>query len=141
MFLKIKLCNDNAVFPKKAHPTDVGYDLTCISIDKKISENIIRYDTGISVSPSEGYYVEIVPRSSLSSTGYILANSVGIVDPEYTGTLKVVLIRVDKTLPELTLPFTKCQLVVRRLEECILHSVDDLKLTERGSGGFGSTDK
>ena len=56
------------------------------------------YDTGIQVKPQYGYYFEIVPRSSLSKSGYILANSIGIIDPSYSGNLYIVLIKIDDNL-------------------------------------------
>ena len=83
------IMSDRAFFPTKAHPSDIGYDLTAIDIFKKISNRTTLFETGIAVSPPQGYYLEIIPRSSLSKTGYMLANSVGIIDPDYTGTLKI----------------------------------------------------
>ena len=71
------------VVPKKACPSDVGYDLTLIREEKKISHSNTMYDSGISVIPPIGYYIEIIPRRSLSKLGYIMANSIGIIDPDY----------------------------------------------------------
>ncbi len=142
--LKIIKKDDRAVIHQKVYPTDVGINLTCITECKRFSDNIIMYDTGICVSPPHGYYVEIIPRSSLASSGYVLANSIGIIDPTYTGTLKIVLVKVDTTSAEripLTLPFTKCQMVMRRLVDFQLEVVSSLENTERSDGGFGSTDK
>jgi dUTP pyrophosphatase len=141
-YIKVVVVEEKAVFPTKAHPSDIGYDLTAISVYKNISKNIILFETGIKVSPPEGYYIEILPRSSISKTGYMLANSVGIIDPSYTGTLKIALIKVDESLPDIDLPFTKCQLVVRKVEySFIMEQVNSIKDTVRGCGGFGSSDK
>jgi len=129
------------VIPTKAYDTDVGYDLTIIDIFKVVSDTITIFETGIAVSSPEGYYVEIIPRSSLSKSGYMLANSIGIIDPSYTGTLKIALIKVDHTTPNLELPFKCCQLVLRKLENSNLELVDSFKETERGTGCFGSTNK
>ena len=70
MELKIKIHDSNAVVPAKAGPNEVGYDLTAISFVKKIGTHTFMYDTGISVEPPEGYYTEIIPRSSISKTGF-----------------------------------------------------------------------
>ena len=133
--------NPHAVVPTKGTPYAVGYDLTAISVYKKLSEKTTLYDTGIKVQPPEGYYTEILPRSSMTKTGYCLSNSVGTIDSDYRGTLLIALTRIDEGFPELTLPFTKCQLVLRRHEDYILREVDTLSDTVRGYGGFGSTDK
>ena len=82
---------------------------------KTYGKNTFMYDTGISVEPPCGYYTEIVPRSSIVKTGYIMTNSIGIIDPTYRGTLKICVTRIDDTLPELTIPFKKFQLIVRKM--------------------------
>jgi len=130
----------NAVVPIKGTTDSVGYDLTAISVYKQLSKNTALYDTGIKVQPPKGYYTEIVPRSSLTKTGYCLSNSIGIIDSDYTGRLLIALTRIDDSFPELTLPFTRCQLILRKHEDCNLRQVQDLNNTVRGEGGFGSTD-
>ena len=77
--IKYEIEDKRAVIPTKAHTTDIGYDLTAIDVYKKISNKITLFETGIAVSPPTGYYIEIVPRSSISKTGYMLANSIGII--------------------------------------------------------------
>lgn len=130
----------HAVIPTRAHDTDIGYDLTAIGVFKKISDNITLFETGVSIQPPEGYYLEILPRSSLSKTGYVLSNSVGTIDPDYTGSLKIALTKVDHTRPDLELPFTRCQLVLRKAHHYNMVEVESHRETVRGSGGFGSTD-
>lgn len=132
--------DQKAVVPTRAHPTDIGYDLTAIGVFKKVSDNITLWETGVSVQPPDGYYLEILPRSSLSKTGYMLSNSVGTIDPEYTGSLKIALTKVDHTLPDIQVPFTRCQLVLRKAHHYNVTEVDCHQQTERGDGGFGSTD-
>jgi deoxyuridine 5'-triphosphate nucleotidohydrolase len=129
----------DAVIPSKKNASDIGYDLTIIKTHKRISDNIIMFDTGIQVKPQYGYYFEIVPRSSLSKSGYILANSIGIIDPSYSGNLYIVLIKIDDSLPDLQLPFKCCQLILRNAIHYELHNEDKFIKTNRANGGFGST--
>ena len=156
--LSFKKHSEDAIIPTKAGPNEIGFDLTITKIVKDIdyevvivraTDKIIKftkksntkiYDTGISVEPSKGLYVEIVPRSSLSKTGYMLTNSIGIIDPTYRGTLKVVLTKVEEGAPNLELPCKKFQLIPRRVIDVETRVVDELSETERGDGGFGSTD-
>jgi dUTP pyrophosphatase len=137
--IKIVIVDDDAVIPTKAHPSDIGYDITVISVCKDISEDIKLFETGLSTCPPKGYYLEILPRSSISKSGYMLANSVGVIDPSYTGTLKIALIKVDKTLPDLTMPCKICQLILRKAEYADVKLVTSIKDTDRGNGGFGSS--
>jgi dUTP pyrophosphatase len=133
--------DSDAVLPTKAHDSDIGWDLVAIREHKVINEDIIMYDTGIVAIPPKGYYLEILPRSSISKTGWMLANSVGTIDPDYRGNLYIVLMRVVKSMPKIELPFCKCQLVLRKIEKASLVEVteEEIDVTERGSGGFGST--
>lgn len=136
---QIVKADDDAVIPFKARASDVGYDLTIIKISKRLGDRTVMYDTGIKVQPDFGYYTKIVPRSSLVKSGYMLSNSIGIIDGSYTGTLRIVLTKVDDSMPDLKLPFTCCQLIIDRAIHYELELVTSIENTARGAGGFGST--
>lgn len=142
----IRYHRDNVAMPqipRKAYPTDVGYDLLAVRKVKDINSTTTMYDSSISVIPPLGYYVEIVPRSSLSNLGYMMTNSIGIVDPNYRGTLKVVLTKINPDVEDIKLPFLKFQIILRKLYEFDSEALDTEAVdqnTDRGSGGFGSTD-
>lgn len=138
--LLFSIKDSRAIVPSKAHIDDIGYDLTIIDTVKVISDRISMFDTGVAVKPPIGYYTEVVPRSSFSKSGYVLANSIGIIDPQYRGSIKIVLMRVDDSALPLALPYKGFQLILRKAETCTVRVVDDLDETERGDGGFGSTD-
>jgi dUTP pyrophosphatase len=131
----------NAVKPQKGEPNAIGYDLTCIDIYKKIGEKTTIYNTHIHIQPPANYYFEIVPRSSLSKTGHIMANSIGIIDPDYIGPLLIPVIKIDENMPDLELPFKLFQLIPRQVHPSFTFIEGPLIETKRGSGGFGSTDK
>jgi len=139
MKIKFHLRDNDAILPSRANSTDVGLDLVAIKEDKTYDNGVIKYDTGVSVTPPDGYYTEIVARSSIVKTGWMLANNVGVIDPTYTGNLFIVLVRVVPDAPKLSLPFCKCQLVLKKCEYADPEEVDELTDTERGDGGFGST--
>ena len=105
----------------------------------KEENGMILYDTGIAVQPPMGYYFELVGRSSISKTGYIVANSIGIIDASYTGSLKVALIKVNKDAPDIQLPARIVQLIPRQLIHLDAIEVEDLNDTTRAEGGFGSS--
>ena len=139
MSLKFVRKHTEAVVPSRAHPSDVGLDLVAIKKHKVFPNGVVLYDTGIAVSPPKGYFVEIVPRSSISKSGWMLANSVGTIDPSYTGNLYIALVRVDGNSAEPQLPFCLCQMVLRKAEYFDVEEVTMLTDTDRGDGGFGST--
>jgi dUTP pyrophosphatase len=131
---------NNIILPTPARRGDVGIDITAISEYKRIGKKTIMYETGISVHTDDEYYIEIVPRSSIVKTGYILSNSIGVIDQGYTSTLKIVLTKVDDSLPDIEVPFTLCQLVLRPYLKIVPQTIDIHRETQRGVGGFGSTD-
>jgi dUTP pyrophosphatase len=99
--------------PHRARPSDTGYDLYLIHIHKVVG-NMTIYGTGISVHPPGGYYFDLVPKNDIINTGYILANSVGIIDQSYTSEIMVPLVKLDPTTPDIILPIKLVQLIPRR---------------------------
>lgn len=128
----------DAVPPSKAHASDSGYDLTILEKVKQHGE-VEFYDTGVKVMPLHGWYFDVVPRSSISKTGYMLANSLGVIDRSYTGSILVPLIKIDKNAPDLMLPNRIVQMIPRPVIHAEIVEVDHLDTTSREDGGFGST--
>lgn len=132
----------DAVSPFKVRASDSGYDLTLLEKIKTIGV-VEYYDTGIKIKPCFGLYFQLVARSSLTKKGYILANSVGIIDRTYLGSVIVALIKIDKTAPDLELPMRHVQIIPTPIVHLQIEEVDDLdsNSTSRSNGGFGSTGK
>ena len=139
--IKVYKTDKDAVIPSKAFEEDAGYDLTIIKKIKDFNSKTSLYDTGIKIEIDEGYYTEIVPRSSISKFGYILANNIGIIDNHYRGNLMIALTKIADDAPEIVFPFKCCQLIVRKQVFADLYEItdDNLSSTIRNDGGFGST--
>lgn len=135
---KYTLCDPLGTPPTRARPSDSGFDLSLVAIRNTFG-NVILYGTGVTVQPPSGFYFDLVPRSSMIKQGYMLANSVGIIDQSYTGEIMVPLIKVDPDAPDPILPCRMVQLIPRKWYGFIPEQVDSLDITERASGGFGST--
>lgn len=140
--LQIRLHYPGMPTPQRAHPSDVGLDLTAMAVEP-FSESLFFIDSGISVEPPAGYYVEVVARSSLSKTDFILANAVGIIDPDYRGAIRLALRYLGKAdgaqAARELLGKRIAQLILRRREEVRVEFVAQLEDTSRGVGGFGSS--
>jgi dUTP pyrophosphatase len=137
--IKIKLVDENAVIPSKTRGSDAGYDLNIIRLHKQLTPKTALYDTGIQIEIPAHHYVEIVPRSSISKTGYMLANNVGIIDSAYKGNLYVALTKIDESMPDIELPFRICQLILRKQYFMNFEQTENIAATSRNDGGFGST--
>ena len=137
----VKKLREDAVIPHKAHATDTGYDLWVVDKHKELDNGVVMYSTGLQVEPPWGLYFEIIPRSSIIKSGYIQANSIGVVDSGYRGELFVPLYKIDKDSPDLELPKKIGQLVLRTINTCEFIERATLHKSHRGEGGFGSTDR
>ena len=131
---------EGAIVPYKTHSSDVGYDISVIRKIKDINSRTALYDTGLKIDMEYGYYVEIVPRSSISKTGYILSNNVGIIDNSYRGNILIALTKIADDAIEIEYPFKCCQMIVRKQVYVNLSEVKYIQMdTKRNEGGFGST--
>ncbi|MCP4528652.1 MAG: hypothetical protein GY833_22460 [Aestuariibacter sp.] len=144
---KVKLLHPDAVVPARAHPTDVGLNLTPISVYKQLRNDTWLLGTGVAIKPPVGFYYDLAGRSSISKTELMVANACGYIDETYRGDLLIAVtpkVGVDlKTFnPEMLLGNAIAQLVLRPLiitKDPVV--VDELDETVRGDGGFGSTDE
>ena len=143
--LKVKRLHQSAIIPTRSHISDAGCDLTVINF-KMRDNGVFLFQTGLAISISEGFYTEIVPRSSIIKTEFSLANSIGIIDPDYRGELMIPFRFLGKAenaeeSAQNLLGTRVAQLLIRRLERCTIEESDELDDTTRGTQGFGSTGK
>jgi len=135
MILKIKKLREDAVIPSYAKHADAGLDLVATS--KRNNGHYIEYGTSLALEIPEGYAGFLFPRSSISSTGHQLLNSVGVIDSGYRGEVKL---RMSWTNQNSYKVGDKiAQLVVVELPKVMIQEVNSLKTSERGGGGFGSS--
>ena len=70
----------------------------------------------------------------------MLSNSIGIIDQGYKGNLYVALTKIDDEMPDLTLPFKCCQLLIKKqIYSKFYETNEQLENSNRNIGGFGST--
>jgi dUTP pyrophosphatase len=141
--VKIKKLNDKAVVPHYSTEGSAGLDFTAVS-EKIVVEGAItyvEYGTGLAMSIPKGFVGLIFPRSSISSsTSMVLANSVGVIDSDYTGEIKFRFKNIGMGLNKKYKVGDRIgQIVVIPYPKVSFQEVDDLDETKRGSGGFGST--
>jgi dUTPase len=129
---------DDIYKPQKSRESDAGYDLHLV---KKIKEEngVSYYDTCVKIKPEYGYYCELVGRSSIAKTGYMMANNIGIIDANYNGSIIVALIKINPNAEELKLPIKLVQILPRKHISIDLKKVSELDSTLRNDdGGLGS---
>lgn len=119
-----------------------GCDL-CSSEDVMIPSGQWRLvGTGLFLEIPEGFMGMVCPRSGLAAKhGITVLNSPGIVDSDYRGEVKVILINHGKSDYSVKTGDRIAQMIFAPFLQAKLLQVNQLSETERGSGGFGSTGK
>lgn len=163
--IKVKL-DPGAYLPTRAHNTDVGYDLRALSVEPSEGRtlyitgykneiargshnfsyitfhNYVVVHTGVHIQPEPGYYAELIPNSRWGKRSYI-CYSPGIIDPGYTGEIIAIFKPHpwDEVEDSINPGDVIGQLIIRKKYDADFIQVEELENTERGDGGFGSTDR
>ena len=111
-----------------------------IKINKLIPNKVTFIETGISIQLPVGCGGFILPRSGLASKYSITSiNSPGLIDPGYTGEIKVPLINHSDETYYLKNNERFAQLVLINVNSVNFKIVDKLDESMRSDKGFGST--
>ena len=141
MRLEIKRLDSGLDLPRYAHEGDAGLDLYAAADAELAPFERSLIPTGIAIAIPESYAGFVQPRSGLAiKQGLSLVNTPGLIDSHYRGEIKVIAINLD---PENTISLQRgdkvAQLVIQSVARVDLIEVQELGVTARGEGGFGST--
>ncbi len=142
--MKIKILSPYAKLPTRGSEYAAGYDLyACMDDWSEVTiypGATCKIGTGIAVQVPHGYFGGIYPRSGLATKlGLRLANSVGVLDEDYTGEV-VVALHNDSDTPRTVVNGDRiAQLIIQPYGIVEFEVVESLDETARGEGGFGST--
>lgn len=138
--LQVKLLSKDACIPRRATSGSAGYDLAspCDCIVPPHGKELIKLELSIAIP--EGYYGRIAPRSSLAWKNFIHVGA-GVIDCDYRGCVGVVLFNHHFESYVVKKGDKIAQLIIEKIATPDVVVVDDLSVTVRGSGGYGSTGK
>lgn len=128
--------------PEYAKPGDAGVDLRSTeALTLLPGGGRALVPTGVAVAIPRGYAGFVQPRSGLALRhGVTCLNTPGLIDADYRGELKVLLVNTDPAEPfRIERGERIAQLVIQAVEHVAFVEVDELDDTERGDGGFGHT--
>ena len=136
--LRVKKLVQDAIIPTRGSGGAVGYDL--YSVDEVVLPPSQRtlVGTGVAVVLPMKVYGRVAPRSGLTVKHGIHVGA-GVIDPDYTGEIKVALFNLGDVPFEIKKGDRIAQLVLERCETPGVREIDTLDETGRGAGGFGST--
>ena len=144
MALNVIKINPAAILPVRASAGAAGYDLFSIDSYVVLPGRRVVVSTGITIQLPPGNYGRIAPRSGLA-VKHGLDTLAGVIDPDYTGEIKVVLQNLDNTQPFVIRPgYRIAQLIlenytVAEVVEVPTENTPLVDATNRGAAGFGST--
>lgn len=142
--IRVKKLHPNAVLPTYGSAEAAGADLyACLESEVTIQPGEVFWvPTGIALEVPKGCAGLVYARSSMGAKrGLAPANKVGVVDSDYRGEIRVVLLN-HSNQPQTLQPGERvAQFVITPVLQPAYEEVDELTDTDRGAGGFGSTGK
>jgi dUTP pyrophosphatase len=98
--------------------------------------------TGLFIELPENHEVQIRPRSGLAiKQGITCLNTPGTIDADYRGEIKIILINLSSEDQVINSGDRIAQMVIQKVEKIEWINTNELEVSERGEGGFGSTGK
>ncbi len=142
MRVKVKRLSGTAVLPVRGSAQAAGYDL-CADIAEPLviaPGETSKVATGLAFAIPDGYFGGIFARSGLSTKkGLRPANCTGVVDSDYRGPV-IVALHNDSDKARTVEPGERiAQLILLPYLAAEFEETEELDVTGRGEGGFGST--
>ena len=140
--MELKFKSLSGSLPTYATDGASGMDLRAFIDEPVILQPMERrlIPTGLFVQIPEGYEGQVRARSGLAiKHGIGLVNSIGTIDSDYRGELKIPVINFGNEFFTINNGDRIAQLVIASYERVVPIMVSDLDETDRGEGGFGHT--
>ncbi|HYM58595.1 MAG TPA: dUTP diphosphatase [Solirubrobacteraceae bacterium] len=140
--LEVRLLHPCAHPPSRTRPGDAGYDLRCVEAFRLEPGARATVPTGVAVALPPGLAGLVVPRSGLAARhGLSVVNGPGLVDPNYRGELRVILVNLGNEPYEASAGDRIAQLLLVPFVAPDPRVVDELSPAPDGRGvdGFGSS--
>ena len=123
------------------HATDACCDIKATSVEYT-TDGRIKCGTGIHVATEDRDSITCRPNSRITKMGYVIANAPGTVDESYRGEIFVVFRPIINNPSPINIGDVVCQMEVphhRQASFKTVKTLEELGITDRGDGAFGST--
>ena len=127
-----------ACMPTCATLKSVGLDLYSLTNVLIPAHDKILVDLGIAFQIPMGYYGQIASRSGLAIDHHIHVGA-GVVDPDYTGSVHVLLMNFSSQDHVIEKSHHIAQMILEKVAYPVICEVSQMLPTEHGANGFGST--
>lgn len=138
--IKVKRLSLQATIPTYGTAGAAGFDLYATHGGVLGAGERVSVGTGIAVELPPGHAMFILPRSGYAAKhGVTVLNAPGLIDCDYRGEIKVILVNHDNEAVQWAAGQRIAQALVLPVPACRFEEVDELSETARGDGGLGST--
>ena len=152
-FVPVKIWLDpkvKATLPKYAHyiiegefghATDACCDIKATSVEYT-TDGRIKCGTGIHVATEDRDSITIRPNSRITKAGFVIANSPCTIDESYRGEIFIVFRPIADAVIQIEVGDVIGQIEIphhRQANFEVVRTLEDLGITDRGDGAFGST--
>jgi dUTP pyrophosphatase len=136
--MKVKVLDSKATIPEYAHHGDAGLDIFSIE-DVTLAPGERRaIRTGLAMAIPEGHVGLVWDKSGLALNRGLKTMG-GVIDSNYRGELQIILCNLSDTSYEVKTQTKIAQLLIQKIEHVSIEVVEDIGITTRGEGRFGST--
>lgn len=141
--LFVQRLDERAVLPQYQTPGSAAMDLHAILDGPLTLEpgQLTSVPTGLAIAlPDRRYVALLFARSGLAvKHGVCLSNSVGVVDSDYRGEIRVGLTNLSREAYTIQPGDRIAQMMIAPVAHANILEMDALPESQRGAGGFGST--
>ena len=140
MKVKIKKTHPNGKIPTYATDGSGAFDFYSAEKVEIKGLEVMAINLGVAVEVPDGHVMLLFPRSSIGKkTPLRMANSVGVIDSDYRGTIHALYDNFVLRNHEINQGDRIAQGIIVPIPKVEFEEVEELSTTERGEGGFGST--
>ena len=142
--IRVKKLRPDALLPTYGSAEAAGADLyACLDAPVTIGPGeTVWIPTGLALEVPKGCAGLVYARSSMGvKRGLAPANKVGVIDSDYRGEIRVVLLNHGKETQTVEHGERVAQFLITPVLTPAYEEAEELSDTNRGSGGFGSTGK
>lgn len=146
--LEVFKLDKRAALPVKQHESDAAWDISAFILtetgrpSKKMlsQKNTVMVPTGLVLKPPPGFFIQVCSRSGLALRGVFVANAPGIVDPDYSGELMILLYNGSYETEWIEHGHRIAQIILTPLQNAAIRETSELPIPSgRGPAGLGST--
>lgn len=140
MKVRIKKTHENGRIPTYATDGSGAFDFYSAEDRAVFPQFPSAINLGVAMEIPAGHVMLLFPRSSIGKKTWLrMANSVGVIDSDYRGTIHALYDNIAFSNQEVKQGDRIAQGIILPIPKVEFEEVEELSATERGEGGFGST--